>query len=613
MRKTFLLLFVLMLFGCNNVNKNTVSTTNNTTLPTFSTNITSTNKLDDYTRRQINIILKSRIPDLVENDLTLLNFIEEYNASVSWSSSNEQVISKIGKVKRSFVEEEVTIKAKVLIGDKGYEVYYNVIVKPYDIAPQKVVTDNINLVNKIDEIDAAISWESSDENVISKSGVISRGFIDREIILTATIKINDELIKIAYNVTVKSYDLTPDSIIYGDLECMKVLEQNKDIINWESSDEKYISKNGIVFRDYDTHEVTLTLTITEKGVTKIEKFVVKVMPKEKEIKKENLIVGYLYGSMNITEKMIGMLDQINYSFAMVENGKIKISEADKIVIKKLVEYKKTNDIKICLAIGGWGADGFSDAVLTSESRTIFVDSIIKAVKELNLSGIDIDWEYPGSSAAGIKSRPADKTNFTLFITELYQKLKAIDENYILSIAVGSTYQNSLETKKLNSVIDFLNIMTYDGTWGVTSHHTSLYPSAFQTLGASSCVDNWHKAGIDLNKIFIGSAFYGRKYSPNTTNSNGMGLIIDSYADNYASYQTIKDVYLKEGSGYIRYFDEIAKAPWLYNGKTFVTYDDPESLKYKCEYVKENVRGLMFWNLAEDPSLELLTTIYENMK
>lgn len=40
------------------------------------------------------------------------------------------------------------------------------------------------------------------------------------------------------------------------------------------------------------------------------------------------------------------------------------------------------------------------------------------INEYALDGIDIDWEYPGSSASGITSRPQDRENFTLLLTAI---------------------------------------------------------------------------------------------------------------------------------------------------------------------------------------------------
>lgn len=65
-------------------------------------------------------------------------------------------------------------------------------------------------------------------------------------------------------------------------------------------------------------------------------------------------------------------------------------------------------LKVIVAIGGWGAEGFSDAALTPTSRYNFARQVNQMINEYALDGIDIDWEYPGSSASGITSRPQDR-------------------------------------------------------------------------------------------------------------------------------------------------------------------------------------------------------------
>lgn len=40
---------------------------------------------------------------------------------------------------------------------------------------------------------------------------------------------------------------------------------------------------------------------------------------------------------------------------------------------------------------------------------------MEALKKYQFDGIDIDWEYPTSGAAGIDYHPSDKTNLTLFV------------------------------------------------------------------------------------------------------------------------------------------------------------------------------------------------------
>lgn len=73
-------------------------------------------------------------------------------------------------------------------------------------------------------------------------------------------------------------------------------------------------------------------------------------------------------------------------------------------------------------MGGWGADGFSQAARTEEGRALFAVSAVSLVETYGLDGIDIDWEYPGTSLAGIGSHVNDKENYTLVLKALRESL-----------------------------------------------------------------------------------------------------------------------------------------------------------------------------------------------
>jgi chitinase len=64
-------------------------------------------------------------------------------------------------------------------------------------------------------------------------------------------------------------------------------------------------------------------------------------------------------------------------------------------------------------------------------------------------------------------------------------------------------------------------------------------------------------------------------------------------------------------GYERVWDPVAQAPFLWNAaqRIFITYEDPESLRRKCAYVRERgLAGVMFWEYSVDPTGALLDTI-----
>lgn len=294
------------------------------------------------------------------------------------------------------------------------------------------------------------------------------------------------------------------------------------------------------------------------------------------------------------------VDVINYSFGLIKEGKLSIAHLNSL--KTVLDLrKKYQHLKVVLSIGGWGADGFSDAVYSKNSRNVFIDSILKVVNEYDLDGIDLDWEYPTFDVAKIKARVEDKQNFTLFIQELRAKMPS----KLLTIAVGAGngIAKAIEVDVLNGYLDYLHIMTYDmGNFknNQFSHHTNLYPSKYHSYSASQAVEVYNKLGFDIKKIVMGIAFYGRYGLLNNKFEVARGF----------GYQRILE--LKSTMNY--YFDEEAKAPIIYNDDYFVSFDDEASVTEKCKYVINNkMAGVMFWEINSDKTGILLNTIDKVLK
>ena len=65
------------------------------------------------------------------------------------------------------------------------------------------------------------------------------------------------------------------------------------------------------------------------------------------------------------------------------------------------EYLKRHPhITGVLSVGGWGAEGFSDATATAQGREKLAQSILELMDKHGFRGVDLDWEYPGSSMGG---------------------------------------------------------------------------------------------------------------------------------------------------------------------------------------------------------------------
>ncbi|MEK5058392.1 glycoside hydrolase family 18 protein [Paenibacillus shunpengii] len=329
------------------------------------------------------------------------------------------------------------------------------------------------------------------------------------------------------------------------------------------------------------------------------------------------IIGYVshHSLDEVTVTDLGRMTHINIAFGIIQNGVIQTSHLhnmEQIPVMK----EKYPDLKIILSVGGWSSGGFSEAAATEDGRLRLAASAARAVKTYSLDGIDLDWEYPCYGQAGIAASPMDKQNFTRLLSTIREELDQVGEqenrHYMLSIAAGADqyYIDGTEMEHIVPYVDYVQLMTYDMRGGfqvLTGHHTSLYTATgdLYRISTDASVNMFHKAGVPMDKIVIGAAFYSRKWAGVPARNNGLHQMAATTGGFGPDYTELSADYINN-DGYTRYWDEEAKAPYLFNGSTFISYDDPESITAKCEYViEQGLAGIMFWEYKCDASHTLL--------
>lgn len=326
------------------------------------------------------------------------------------------------------------------------------------------------------------------------------------------------------------------------------------------------------------------------------------------------LIGYVGTKdlMEMKESDILALDVINIAFGHIKGNEIVWETSDgAAAIKRLHEIHPS--IRVLLSIGGWSSGGFSEMAMTKEGRVAFANSAVQLLHTYGLDGIDLDWEYPCSSIAGIASSPKDKENFTLLLKELRETFDRINQHWMLTIAAGgdSYYTRQTNMKEAIQYLDYVQLMTYDlqgGFQTATGHHTSLYSSMDNLFDA--CVDKavhvFMQAGVPAEKIVIGVAFYSRLWKIEGAVGTGLGLEASSVGGYGPDFGTLTKDYIN-CNGFVRHWDDAAKAPYLYNGSEFISYDDEESIACKIEYAKEKgLCGIMYWEYCCDGTGTLTT-------
>lgn len=341
-----------------------------------------------------------------------------------------------------------------------------------------------------------------------------------------------------------------------------------------------------------------------------------------------VIIGYVGGfNGNIVQASsieAKRLSHINYAFVDVKDNRAWLhnEKTDTVNFRKLNELKKINpDLKIMISIGGWTwSKHFSDAVLTDTSTSNFAQSAVDIVSKYDLDGVDIDWEYPGMIGDSNVFRPQDRTGYTNLFKNLREKLDALStqthKKYFVSTAIGGSLDFLAHTQmeEAQKYLDYINLMSYDldETYdNFAAHHSNLFspPNMPYIYSADMCIQNLKKVGVDPSKIVMGIPFYGK------------GKVVES-ADNHGLYQIpVRPMfgggytYLKDSlvnkKGFVRYWDDVSKSPYLFNAekKIIIVYDDEESVKDKCDYIKKyKLGGAMFWTYFSDSKLYLLKVL-----
>jgi chitinase len=360
--------------------------------------------------------------------------------------------------------------------------------------------------------------------------------------------------------------------------------------------------------------------------------------------------GYVFGGYFvknvITTGSAPLLTHLNYAFANVVNNQCASFDtwadyqdplsADETVdgqadsldpnafagnFHQLQELKQLYpDLHIVMSIGGGSVDPsvFSAAALP-ENRRAFVKSCIDMYIHGNFApgihkpgifdGFDIDWEWPAT--------PADETNLTALLQEFREQLDQIRPGMTLTMAspAGSWAYQYIDLEKIQHIVSFFNLETYDfdGPWNNTTGFVApLYASLLDpdpTNNADYSVKSYLSMGIDPEKIVFGVPFYGYQWDQVPNVNHGLfepGTPVGSGSE-YNYIVTIANTLTE-------YRDPTNKAPWLYDGNNFWTFDDPYVLALKADYIqKHHLGGVMIWEISGDlQDGQLLKTLARGM-
>ena len=293
---------------------------------------------------------------------------------------------------------------------------------------------------------------------------------------------------------------------------------------------------------------------------------------------KKVVVAYVTSWSNIMPDPT-YLTHINYAFGHVTDSfdGVRIDNEDRL--RSIIALKEHHPhLQVMLSIGGWGSGRFSEMAANDTNRQQFALDCQRVIHEYGLDGVDIDWEYPSSSAGGISSMPEDTQNYTSLMSDIR---RAIGKDKLLTLASVSTAEY-IDFKAIDPFVDFVNIMAYDMAMP-PKHHAPLYRSDLAGHITVEEAVNYHlAAGVASQKLVLGMPFYGK----------GDRSVIGP--------MDFKDLEMQ--TKYQVKWDETAKVPYFVNdnGEFICTFENEKSIGIKCNFIKERgLLGGMYWEYSGD--------------
>ena len=338
---------------------------------------------------------------------------------------------------------------------------------------------------------------------------------------------------------------------------------------------------------------------------------------------------------------------------------------------QLQELKaKHPNLKILLSIGGWTySKYFSDVAASAASRQKFVSSCVDMFINGNIpasggfggpatakgifDGFDLDWEYPGSNGGHLGNHESanDTANYTALLQEFRTELNtagtANGKTYALTAALpaGQDKISKIQTNQIGQFLTFGDVMTYDlhggfEATGPTNFADQLLQSPNDPSNAIApgtekyAGDNAIKAwtvgdpgdhivgGFPASKLTLGIPFYYRGWTGvpaganhglyQTASGPAPGAVDSGSVPGIQMFKEIKSVVTNPAD---TFWDPLSQSAYFYDGTTFWTGEDAQSLKARTDYVHCNgLAGTMMFSMydLDDPTNTLFNTLITDL-
>jgi chitinase len=224
-----------------------------------------------------------------------------------------------------------------------------------------------------------------------------------------------------------------------------------------------------------------------------------------------------------------------------------------------------------------------------------VNLLSDTILNSTLIDLSVDWEHPADSRQG--------EDYIALLAILRQYLPAPQYTLSSALPAGEWALQHIKLGHAAHYLDIINLMAYDfsGPWtSKCGHQAQLFTpqtphNAEAAISCHSAVSYMVRQGVPTQKIVMGVPAYGRSF----TGTQGVG---DSFSGQAGEEGTFEYRDLPR-PGATEHIDERTGAAYCIGGDGgFVTYDTPQTVRMKADYVRHNgLGGLFYWTGTGDAS------------
>ncbi|MFT3826465.1 MAG: glycoside hydrolase family 18 protein [Chitinophagaceae bacterium] len=285
------------------------------------------------------------------------------------------------------------------------------------------------------------------------------------------------------------------------------------------------------------------------------------------------VVGYFPSYRDpaaIPDVKFRMTNVVNYAFFTLNSSGALVLNAP-TVFTAVVAKAKANSARIFMSVNGAAAD-FKTMASTATGRNNFIRQVMNNLRQYQLHGADIDWEFPSTS-------DGTDVTFTALMKELSDSCHT-DSKYYLTAAItpgkyAGSYRDAIRTEVFEYA-DWFNVMAYDdfSTTVQFKQHSDL-------ALAQTCINYWiTQRGMPKAKFILGIPAYGRPSGITQTNT-------------ILTYSGIL------GQGGSPLSDSATVTSSGYASPYTIYYNGQPTVKKKAMLAKQTGNGIMLWEKGQD--------------